>query len=361
MKKSLSIVLSLCILLSCAAIFAGCSTESSKDWPVTVGDVTIEKEPQKIVVLNDVFADIISYIGYDIKMEGRSEECDQKFLYVVPTVGTAANPDTAAIAELGTDLVVADDTLSADAKSAIESGGAKVVTFDVPTTQDELKELYINLGTVLGGKTTGSEKGETGYDGLIDMLETMNTATSNIVQTVAYLYLDENNQLCTFVKNTLEYQFFEYNGNTNVFSNQETPVVNTDELRIGSPNYIFYDSEEVLSVLAADEKLANVTALVNDHTCQIPKKSFFRFGKSAEDAIFDMLNYIEKSSKASGDEATPDTASSAPAAAPAETTAAPAETTAEAETAAPATESAASSAADNDQSDSGEINYSVEE
>ena len=356
MKKFLSIALSLCILLSCAVIFAGCSSDSSKDWPVTVGDVTIEQEPQNIVVLNDVFADIISYIGYDVKMVGRSEECDQEFLHVVPTVGTAAAPDTAAIAAAETDLVIADDTLGADAKSTLEEGGAKVVTYKTPTTSDELKELYIDLGTVLGGKTTGSEKGETGYDGLIEMLGTMNTATSNVVQTVAYLYLDENDQLCTFVKNTLEYQFFNYNGNTNVFSNQETPVVNTEELRIGSPNYIFYDDEKVLTVLAADENLANVNALVDEHTCQIPKKSFFRYGKSAEQAIFDILNYIDKSSKSTADEATPDY--SVPATT-AETTAAPAATTAEAATTAPA-DNAASSAA-SDQGDSDVINYSVEE
>lgn len=353
MKRILSIAISLCILLSCAAIFAGCSTNTSKDWPVTVGDVTIEKEPENIVVLNDVFADIISYIGYDVKMVGRSEECDQEFLHVVPTIGKGSAPDTAAIASAKTDLVIADKTLSPDAKSTIEEGGAKVITFDVPTTSDELKELYINLGTALGGKETGSKKGETGYSGLIEMLETMNTATSNVVQTVAYLYLDENNQLCTFVKNTLEYQFFNYNGNSNVFANQETPVVNTDELRIGSPNYIFYDDEKVLSVLSYDEKLANVNAIVDKHTCQIPKRSFYRFGKSAEQAVFDMLNYIDKTSKATPDDATPDY--SVPAATSAATEAAPAATTA------PAADSAASSAADtSSQSGSDVINYSVE-
>ena len=356
MKRIISIALSLCVLLSCAVIFTGCSSDNSKDWPVTIGDVTIEKEPENIVVLNDVFADIISYIGYDIKMVGRAEECDQEFLHVVPTVCKAAAPDTAAITSAGTDLVIADNTLSPDAKSAIESGGAKVVTFEIPMTSDELKQLYVDLGTVLGGKATGSDKGEKGYDDLIEMLETMNTATSNVVQTVAYLYLDENNQICTFVKNTLEYQFFNYNGNSNVFANQETPVVNHDELRIGSPNYIFYDNENVLTALAADEKLANVNALVNNHTCQIPKRAFYRYGKSAEKAIFEMLNYIEKTSKATPDEATPDYAgvSSKPAA-----TAAPAEKSPATE--APAGSSSSSSSSDANQSDSDEINFSVEE
>lgn len=332
----------MCVLLSCAAVFSGCNDKKSGDWPVTVGGVTIDKEPANIVVLNDVFADIISYIGYDVKMAGRSQECDQEFLHVVPVMGTAAAPDTAAIAAAKADLVIADNTLSADLRSAIEAGGAKVATFEVPTTSEALKQLYIDLGTLLGGKTTGNEKGTKGYDGLLDMLGTMNTATSNVVQTVAYIYLDEAGKPCTFVKGTLEYQFFEYNGNSNVFANQAAPEINLDELKLGNPNFIFYDNENVPAALMADQSLAGVNALANNHTCLIPKKAFFRFGKSAEQAIFDMLNYIDKSTKGTPDSATRDYSVQA--------TTAP-EVAAPAATAAPA--------ADN-QNDSAEINYSVE-
>ena len=310
MKRTISILLSLCLLLSCAVFFTGCSAENSKDWPAVIGDVTIDKEPQNIVVLNDCMADIISYIGYDIKMVGRSDECDQEFLHVVPAVGPAASPDTNAIAAAETDLVIADNTLSASAKTAIEETGAKVLILNLPTTDEALLELYTQLGTALGGNTTGKEKGKGGYTDLLEMLSNMNTATSDVVQTVAYLYLDGNNQLCTFVKGTLEFKFFNYNGNANVFANQTEPAVNAQELRIGSPNYIFYDSEEVLAYLAADEQFANLHALVNNRTCLIPKKAFSRYGSSAEQAVFDMLNFIEKDQKATPDEA----ANTAPAA-----------------------------------------------
>lgn len=322
MKRILSIVLILCMLTSCTVFFTGCSSiELSKDWPVTVGDATISKEPESIVVLNDVFADIISSIGYDIKMVGRSEECDQDFLYIVPTVGTAAAPDVEKIASLETEVVFADHSLDADAKAKMESNGAAVVTLDVPGNEEELKNLYIALGTALGGKETGSTKGEKGYDSHIDLLSKMNTATSDIVQTVAYLYMNENNQLCTFVQDTLPYKFFNYNGNTNVFSNQKEPVVNIDELRLGSPNYIFYDNEAVINYLNADENLANLHALTNKRTCPIPRRSFERYGASVEEAVFDMLSFIEKDTKATPDEATVAAAAATEKAAPAAATA----------------------------------------
>ena len=343
MKQTLSIVLALCILLSCAIVFTGCSgVDTSGNWPVTVGGATIEKEPQNIVVLNDCFADIISYIGYDIKMVGRSDECDQEFLHVVPSVGAAASPDVNAITASEADLVIADSTLGADAKASIEEGGAKVAILDVPTTEEALRQTYIDLGTALGGSVDGSQKGADGYDDLLEMLSTMNTATSNIVCTVAYLYLDGSGQLCTFVKGTLEYKFFNYNGNTNIFANQTEPAVNPDELRIGSPNYIIYDTEEVLDALYADEEYAHIHALVNDGTLMIPKKAFSRCGTSAEQAIYDILSFIEKDSKGTPDEATPDIAAQ------------PAATQAPAATEAPADENAAAQ-------DEEVISYSVQD
>ena len=303
MKRTISIILAACIMLSCCALLGGCQKAGSSDYPVTLGDVTIDKEPKNIVVLNDELADIISYIGYDIKMVGRSSECDQDYLYVVPIMGAAAAPDINAITAAGTDLVVADSTLTANAKSALEEANIKVLTLDPPTTEDELHTLYVNLGTALGGNETGAAKGENGYSSLFSMLSTLNKATSAVVQTAAYLYLDGSGQLCTFVKGSLEYKIFSYNGCTNVFLNQQTPVISASDLRVGSPKYIFYDTPETLAAVQADPEFAKVDAIFNGHTLQIPIKQFRRHGTTAEKTVFTMLDYIEKLSKTTPDEA----------------------------------------------------------
>ena len=303
MKRILSIVTAACMLIVCMALPAGCSVESTGEYPVTFGDVTIDREPQNIVVLNDDIADIISYIGYDIKMVGRSVECDQDFLSIVPAVGAAATPDVAAIAAAETDLVLADSTISAAAKQSIEEAGAKVVIVDPADTSEALRELYINLGMILGGNTTGRQKGEDGYTELFDMLGQLKTATSAVVKTAAYLYLNDNGELCTFVQGSLDYRFFNYNGCTNIFMHQEEPTVNIADLRIGSPTYLFYDDQAVLDYLNEDTYLAHIDALVNNRTYPIPKKNFERHGTTAEQTVFEMLNYIEKLSKATADEA----------------------------------------------------------
>ena len=332
MKRTLSILLAVCLMLSAVSLLAGCSkTGGGSGYPVTVGGVTIDKEPANIVVLNDDLADIVSYLGYDVKMVGRSAECDQDFLYVVPVMGSAASPDVNAITAAKADLVIADSTLNNNSKSALESAGVKVLTLESAKNEEDLRNLYISLGTALGGSEKGAVKGQEGYDALFTMLDKLNTASSSVVQTAAYLYLDGSGQLCTFVKGSLEYSIFNFNGCTNVLLNQTQPAVNPDELQKGSPAYVFYDSPAVLDYLKASPQLSNINGLVNGHTLQIPLKQFMRHGSTAEQTVFEMLNYIEKVTKS-----TPDQATVAPTKAAAAPTKAPA--TAEPETAEPVTE-----------------------
>ena len=306
MKRTLSILLAIVLMLGCAAVFSGCSDEKVKDFPVTYDGVTIEKEPAAIVVLNDCAADVISYIGYDIKMVGRSSDCDQSFLSIVPSVGTAADPDVNKITAAGADLVIADSTLSPAVREALNAAEIPVVTFGKATDTDGLKELYTNLGAVLGGDVTGRKKGEDAYNELFNMLDQFKTATTGVIKTAAYLYLDESGRLCTFTKGTLEQKIFNYNGAMNIFSKQEDTAVDAKQLRLGSPTCIFYDSEDVLQYLRNDESLSQLAALKNGHALMIPLKHFYRQGKTYEQTVYDMIDFLNNQPEATEDEATPD-------------------------------------------------------
>jgi ABC-type Fe3+-hydroxamate transport system substrate-binding protein len=306
MKRVISLLIIGALLLSCAMIFAGCGGEKNKDYPVTVGDITLSKEPQSIVVLNDGVADIISYIGYDVKMVGRAVTCDQSFLRVVPSVGTADNPAVDTIIQKGADLVIADSSLHGKTREKLEEAGITVITVDNATDAASMKELYLTLGSLLGGAVTGHDKAEKAYNDLFDLLAQFKTATSEVVKTAAYLYLDESGQLCTFTKGSLEQKIFKYNGAANVFSNQETPIVDTMELRLGSPGYIFYDDEAVLDYLRSDENLYRLHALVNNKLCHLPLNSFYRYGNTLETTVYEMIDYLNRQDEATPDEAPTD-------------------------------------------------------
>lgn len=306
MKRIIALITALCLITACALCLGACSDNHNKEYPVQYGDVTIDTEPESIVVLSDVLADIISYIGYDIKMVGRSNECDQDFLRIVPAVGTPDNPSVDTIVDKGAELVLADSTLSDKSKTALEEKGAKVIIMDRANNTDELKELYANLGAVLGGNTTGRQKGEDAYRELFDMMNQFKSATSDVVKTLAYLYIDQNGQLCTFVKGSLEQKLFAYTGALNIFSNQEQSAVDSTQLRLGSPTYLFYDDESVLDYLRNDERLSRLEALTEERTYMIPLKDFYRQGTTYEQTVYNMIKFMNEQDKLSATESETD-------------------------------------------------------
>lgn len=312
-KRVISILLCVIMITGCTLCLGACKSGEDENYPVTVSGVTIEKEPENIVVLSDCLADIISYIkhdsymSYDVKMVGRNAETTQEFLSVVPSVGTMDNIDVNAIISSETDLVLADSTLPANVKSQLEEAQIPVLILDKAKTFDELKVLYTNLGTALGGKVTGKKNGTDSFDALTKTLKDFKDAIPNdVVKTACYLYFNENNELCTLTKGTIEFDLFAHNGAINIFSSQETPLVDLEQLKIGTPTFIFYDDEAVIDYLKNDAELSTMGALNKDHTYQIKLADFNRQGTTYEEMAYRMLEFMFITSEATPDEATPD-------------------------------------------------------
>lgn len=306
-KKVISILLCILMIAATTLCLCSCKGEESNEYPVTVAGITIEKEPQNIVVLSDCMADIISYIGYDIKMVGRSIQADQEFLSVVPLVGTSSDPNVDSIISYETNLVIADATLSESAKKALTEAGIPVLTLNRANSFEDLKTLYVSLGTALGGNVTGKQQGSDSYDILIKSMSDFKGAVpKDVVKTACYLYLDENGELCTLTKGTIEHELFSYCGAINVFPNQETPIVDLEQLKISTPSFIFYDDETVLEYLNNNAELSTMGALSNGKTYHVKKSDFDRQGTTYEELIYRMIEFMFITSEATADEATPD-------------------------------------------------------
>lgn len=308
-KRIISILLCILITGSMTLCLCSCKDEKSDEYPVTVANVTIESEPENITVLSDCLADIISYMGYDVKMVGRSIETTQEFLAVVPTVGSATNPDVNAIIANETDLVIAESTLPDSAKTALTEANIPVLILSKAKSFAELEALYVNLGTALGGNVTGKKQGQDSYSSLTKTLGDFKSAVPNdVVKTACYLYFNENNELCTLTKGTIEYDWFSYNGAINVFSSQETPLVDLELLKISTPTFIFYDDPAVLDYLKNDAELSTMGALNNDKSYQVKLTDFGRQGTTYEETAYRMLEFMFITSEATPDEATPEEA-----------------------------------------------------
>lgn len=291
-KKSLSLFLCLLMILTMALSFSGCA-KSDENYPVTAGQTIFKEKPEKIAVMSDNLADIIYYMGYSTQICAISDSCTQEILTkYIDSVGDEVNPDADAIIASGAQAVLTDTPLSSVVKDRLSDEGIEVINFMVPSNDAQLATLYTALGKIFGGKTDGAQ---TGKDSHARLTETLTQAEkevegSTVVKLVCYLYLDENNSLCSYSSSTCEGMVLDYLSATNVASNFPDEQVDESILRLSNPDYIFYDNEKVLEYLNSRPNLSGMAALTQGHTYVLPKEVLQRLGSSLVDTQSFMLS-----------------------------------------------------------------------
>ena len=292
-NKIISISLVMALVFSVLVTFTGCGDE---DYPVEIANYIIKEEPKEIVVLDPSTADIISYIGYDVKMVGRSNEVDQDWMSVVPTVGTAANPDVEKIKASKATLVFADETLDDAVQESLEKEGITVITMAQAETQKQIETNYVSIGKILGGNVTGMNKGGQAYvDWLEELGETKDLVTqstnSAVLNTVCYLYL-EDGSLKLMTSGSYGDMLLGYTGAVNVAVNIEENSVDVKTMRVANPNYVFYADEETLNAIKADDTLKTLTAVKGGKTLMVTKEEMSRQGHSALNTLTKMMSFM---------------------------------------------------------------------
>ncbi len=291
-NKIISLVLVILTALSAVLAFSGCS---NGEYPVHIANIDIETQPEKIVVLDPKVADIISYMGYDVNMEGRSDEVNQEWLSVVPSVGSASFPNVDAIADTGATLVFADETLDAVIKENLNSKGIQVISMAYAETQKQLETSYVTLGKIFGGQLSGGNQGGQSFVDLLtemgDIKNKVAESNTNVFNTVCYLYYD-NNGLRLMTSGTYGDLLLSYTGAVNAAVNIEDNAVDVNTMKVANPSYIFYADQATLDAIKADKVLSNLTAVKKGKTLMITNDEMSRQGKTAINTLTKMVNFM---------------------------------------------------------------------
>ena len=306
MKRIISVLLAAVMVCTAVVIFAGCG---DGNYPVTVANITIDKEPEAIVVLDPSAADIISYMNYDGKIVGRSTEVDQSYLSVAPDFGAAAEPDVNSIINSGAQVVFAGDKINDDAVKQLQEKKIQVIKMSLADTPKELETNYLTIGKILGGAVTGHEKGTSSYEKLIEHMEKLkievsSSTTSGALETACYLYVDDGS-LRVMTSGTYVDMLIGYTGAVNVAVNIIDGNVEVNTLRIANPNYIFYSDEQTLNAIQSDDVLSKLTAVTSGKALQVSEKEITRQGLTALATLEKMIGFMhpELAKKATTDEA----------------------------------------------------------
>ncbi len=291
--KPLSFILTGALALTSAAALAGCGNE---DYPVSVGNLTVKSQPGKIVVLDDAAADIIDYIDYSKYLVGRSDEVDQEWLSIVPSVGSSAEPNIDEIVNSEADIVFAALDTDETVKRELTDKGITVVTMSEAQSQSSLETNYRTIGRLLGGEITGVSKANQQYAVLLnDMEKIKNTAedaqSSDVPLKVCYLY-SENNQLKMMTSGTYCDMLLSYTGAVNIAVNVTDNTVEVSTLKVADPDYIFYDSDETLANIVGNDVLKNMNAVKKKHMMLLSGGDISRQGQTALNTLQKIVEFM---------------------------------------------------------------------
>ena len=292
MKKLIAGILCAVLVLCTALSLSGCG---DKNYPVKIANLTIDKEPKSIVVLDPNSADIISYMGYDVKIVGRSREVDQKYLDVAPVMGSAVSPSVQDIIDSGATVVFANEGLNDDFEQSLEKEGIAVIKMSVAETPKQLETNYHTIGKILGGNDDGDAKAASSYDKLISAMEQRKSEASaknaTALDTVCYLYYEQGG-LRLMTSGTYGDMLLGYTGSVNVAVNIDENKVDVNTLKVANPKYIFYSDDSTLKAVQADPVLSKLAAVTGGKTMQITKDEMSRQGLTALETLEKMIGFI---------------------------------------------------------------------
>ncbi len=292
MKKLIAGILCAVLVLGTALSLSGCG---DKNYPVKIANLTIDKEPKSIVVLDPNSADIISYMGYDVKIVGRSREVDQKYLEVAPVMGSAVSPSVQDIIDSGATVVFANEGLNDDFEQSLEKEGIAVIEMSVAETPKQLETNYHTIGKILGGNDDGDAKAASSYDKLISAMEDRKSEASaknaTALDTVCYLYYEQGG-LRLMTSGTYGDMLLGYTGSVNVAVNIDENKVDVNTLKVANPKYIFYADDNTLKAVQADPVLSKLAAVTGGKTMQITKDEMSRQGLTSLETLEKMIGFI---------------------------------------------------------------------
>lgn len=304
MKRILSLLLAAALVLGAAAALSGCA---SAEYPADIANITIEKEPENIVVLDANTADIIAFMGLDGKIVGRSDQVDQQALGAAPSVGGSSNPSVSKIKESDAAVVFAPEAIQESAVKELEESGIKVIKMSFADTPKQLLTNYKTIGKILCGQNAGEKKGEESYKKLIDELEAIQSsipvADANPVNagTVCYLYYEDSN-LKIMTRDTYGEMLLEYTNCTNVAGQITEAAVDVQVLNTSKPNYIFYSDQNALKAIKSDSVLSKLPAVKNNNMLQITESEMKRQGSTAVQTVKRMVDFVYKGKNSAPEE-----------------------------------------------------------
>lgn len=293
------------LFLSLAAVLGGCSSSNSTSdttavaaapqYPITVGDVTLEAQPMRIVSLSPTATETLYAIGAGAQVVAVDEYSN--FPQEAVDLGTKLSgyePNIEAISGFTPDLVIA----SYDPGSLVQQLGAlgiPVYLADAVTTIDAAYEQIENIGLL-----TGHAKEST--DLTAQMKAKIEEAVSGVVLPVEPLsyYHELDKTLYSVTSNTFIGSVYSLFGLRNIADNAEAgndyPQLSAEVIVSSDPDLIFLaDTKccgETDATVAARDGWGSLKAVTNGNVIELDDDIPSRWGPRIVDFVIAIRDAI---------------------------------------------------------------------
>ncbi|WP_294395103.1 ABC transporter substrate-binding protein [uncultured Clostridium sp.] len=153
--------------------------EGETKYPVKITDsfgteITLEKEPQKVISIAPNITEMIFDIKAEDKLVGRTDYCDYpEDAEKIESIGTMRSPDVEKIISLEPDLVIASTHFNEENAKKLQEAGIKVISLYEENDVTGVYTMLETLGTALN-------KNEQAKESIDDMKKTINEVTSSV-------------------------------------------------------------------------------------------------------------------------------------------------------------------------------------
>lgn len=295
----------LCLIMTLvmSVCFSGCSlfkTDEGTEYPVTINDVTIDKEPKKVIVLSDSLADIVIGLSDVGKVCARSDECTQEAFSKLPSVGSKSNPNLETIKSFDADLILYDSDLPQETVNDIMFSGIKLIKLTPANDRDSLKTLYNNVGKLLEGNITGEKSSDELYKEVTYALDAVTKVipVQTVSPTVCYLF-DDTGKVVN--KDMFANNIMSTIRCTNVAADAQNGVMDMNALKAANPSFVFCAVGMKDKVSAA---LAGTQAVQSGNVHEIPQELLTRQGETILSAAKEMASKVYPDLKLVSDKST---------------------------------------------------------
>ena len=242
-------------------------------FPITIDGVTIENSPTNVISLSPAITEIIFEMGYENSLIGRSRYCDfPAEVEDIQSVGSGANPDIDAIAELAPDVVICGSALAQKDVAFLNGKGIDVVVIPIPKTISQFYKGYEIIGTLFEGSIKGSNKGQETYEEIKSKIDEEIEKHSDDRKTFAYI---TTSSYTVATGDTFEGEFLTIFAD-NIAANSSSYQYSLDEVNKANPDVIYIHKSLDADKVSKKKELANTTAVKNGDIIKIDNIYFER-------------------------------------------------------------------------------------